>query len=107
MFCVRCGVENERDLDFCIACEDQLKKTKMKTKNKKRFFLVGITMLLLTIGGAGYSYLHSLNSSEKVEMLPAALVNSIVSRVDAGANEKTEIIKKAQSSVYTIFTDVK
>lgn len=105
MFCVRCGVENERDQDFCLACEDHLKKSKLKTKNKKRFFLVGITVLLLTIGGAGYGYLHSLDGSEKVAMLPAALLNSVVAHGDVGVNDKTEIIKKAQSSVYTIFTD--
>ncbi|WP_245827605.1 S1C family serine protease [Paenisporosarcina indica] len=76
-------------------------RSQSKAKKKKRFVLAGMTVLLLTIGGAGYGYLQSLDASEKVAMLPTALVNSVV----AHADDKTDIIKKAQTSVYTIFTE--
>jgi len=105
MFCVRCGVENDRDQDVCEACEEQLKISLSKTKKKKRFVLAGMTVLFLAIGGASYGYLQTLDTSEKVALLPPALVDSVVAHADNNPDKKTNIIKKAQSSVYTIFTD--
>ena len=103
MFCVQCGVENDRYENVCIACEEQLEESQIKAKKKKRLVLAGMTVFLLTIGGVGYSYLQTLDNQMKGTLLPAAFVNSATTHAEA--NGKTEIIKKAQSSVYTIFTD--
>ena len=103
MFCVQCGVKNERNENVCLACEEQMKVSHLKVKKKKRFILAGVTVFLLVFGGGGYGYLQTLDDQEKVALLPAAFENSATTHAEA--NDKTEIIKKAQASVYTIFTD--
>ncbi|MGE6487538.1 S1C family serine protease [Paenisporosarcina sp. NPDC076898] len=75
----------------------------MKTNKKNRIILTGMIVFLLIIGGAGYGYLHTLDDTQKVAMLPATFTNSVLKH--ANNDDKKDIIKKAQKSVYTIFTD--
>ncbi|MGK0467015.1 YARHG domain-containing protein [Clostridium sp.] len=101
MFCYKCGYELQDGTDFCRKCgsknvfsdltpnEKKSKQTKSKQSKFKNFIILGVLILLLTIGFGGYyisvSNLFSNNSNNSKE---TSTKNKITSN-DSTTNKTT------------------
>lgn len=67
--CLNCGKEIDNDVKFCEFCGEKQVEKKM-VKNKKKGFIIGISILILVvIGGFGYNYYQETIAENSVAHL--------------------------------------
>ncbi|MGE6487539.1 S1C family serine protease [Paenisporosarcina sp. NPDC076898] len=99
MFCVRCGLKNEQHAKHCFDCGLKLQATQVKSKTKIKYFIITLSVVLLSILGL------ALNTFFSSTTMSEASIGLASENIDVTENDKTDLIKEIQPSVYTISTE--
>lgn len=98
MFCSNCGAKNRESANFCRRCGDPMDRSTRKSRHKKKHpFLYALLALLLLGIGFGTAQLLQDPGAEREPVAEVANKTS--------AEDKTTVIKEAQTRVFTVKTE--
>ncbi len=120
MFCSKCGAAHQEG-QFCKNCGQPLMVSQPPSKRASSSLFIAITALIIALTGTGLGVFFFLQTPEKQTNMVVEIekpsenavevVKSEPEEKEASINERTgtngkrEIIKEAQSKVFTVFTD--